>query len=312
MELRSLQYFVQIADEGSISRAAGKLGVAQPALTRRIKQLETELGAQLLTRLPRGVRLTGPGRDFLEQARKVLVQVSRARDQVRGNARALRGRIVLGTSPTLAPLLLPGCVARARQQCPGIELKVVEGFTPQLLDALLAGRMDLAVMTNPPRSAALALTPLFSEPLVVVSAPVARGLRPAYSLAELARTPLIMSVGLRALAEEQLAGLGAALRVQSEVDSIEAIRRLLLAGACATLMPVSTFHADIEARRLAAYPVEDANLHRIVVLARPASDARAGAPGAIERVVRAEVTRLEQAGLFKLPAAGARKRVTRS
>ena len=292
MELRSLEYFVQIADEGSISRAAAKLGVAQPALTRRIKQLETELGAQLLTRLPRGVRLTGPGRDFLEQARKVLVQVSRARDQVRGNARALRGRVVLGTSPTLAALLLPGCIALARRQLPGIELKVVEGFTPQLLDALLAGRMDLAVMTNPPRSPALSLVPLFSEPLVVVSAPAARGLRPAYSLAE-----------------EQLAGVGATLRVESEVDSIEAIRRLLLAGAGATLMPVSTFQADIEARRLAAHPVEDANLHRIVVLARPAGNARAGASGAIERVVRAEVTRLEQAGCFKLPA---RKRATRS
>jgi LysR family nitrogen assimilation transcriptional regulator len=309
MELRSLEYFVRIAEEGSISRAAGKLGIAQPALTRRIKQLEADLGAQLLTRLPRGVRLTGPGRDFLERARKVMVEVSRARDQVRGNARALQGSVVLGTSPTLAALLLPGCVARARQQCPGITLKVVESFSPQLLDALLVGRMDLAVMTNPPRSPALALTPLFSEPLVVVSSPAARGLRPAYSLAELSRTPLILSVGLRALAEEQLATLGATLRVEAEVDSIEAIRRLLLSGAGATLMPVSTFHADLEARRLAAHPVEDANLHRIVVLARPAGDGRAGASSAIERVVRAEVTRLEQAGLFKVPA---RKRVTRS
>src|SRR5882762_4979973 len=101
MELRSLEYFVQIAEEGSISRAAGKLGIAQPALTRRIKQLEADLGAQLLTRLPRGVRLTGPGRDFLERARKVMLEVSRARDQARGNARALRGSVVLGTSPTL-------------------------------------------------------------------------------------------------------------------------------------------------------------------------------------------------------------------
>src|SRR2546422_91799 len=83
--------FLQIADEGSIPRAAGKLGVAQPALTRRIKQLEDELGAQLLTRLPRGVRLTPAGSDFLEHARKVMVEVSRARDQVRGGARAVRG-----------------------------------------------------------------------------------------------------------------------------------------------------------------------------------------------------------------------------
>src|SRR5205085_10272385 len=94
MELRSIEYFVRIADEGSITGAAEKLGVAQPALTRRIKLLEEELGAQLLTRLPRGVRLTSAGRDFLEHARKVMVEVSRARDQVRGDARAVRGRVV--------------------------------------------------------------------------------------------------------------------------------------------------------------------------------------------------------------------------
>src|SRR6516162_4867640 len=69
MELRSIQYFVQVADEGSITRTADKIGIAQPALTRHIKQLEAELGTQLLIRLPRGVRLTTSGRDFLDHAR---------------------------------------------------------------------------------------------------------------------------------------------------------------------------------------------------------------------------------------------------
>src|SRR5215510_16343723 len=69
MELRSIQYFVQVADEGSITRTADKIGIAQPALTRHIKQLEAELGTQLLMRLPRGVRLTTSGRDFLDHAR---------------------------------------------------------------------------------------------------------------------------------------------------------------------------------------------------------------------------------------------------
>ena len=138
MELRSLQYFVRIADEGSITRAAAKLGVAQPALTRHVKQLEVELGTQLLTRLPRGVRLTTPGRDFLEHARKIIVEIGRARDQVHRAGRTPRGKVAVGTSPTLAPLLLPPCIARARQECPTIALKVMEGFSPQLLDALLA------------------------------------------------------------------------------------------------------------------------------------------------------------------------------
>jgi LysR family nitrogen assimilation transcriptional regulator len=312
MELRSIEYFVQIADEGSITRAADKLGIAQPALTRRIKQLEEELGAPLLMRLPRGVRLTSAGRDFLEHARKVLLEVSRARDQVRGNARAVRGRVVVGTSPTLAPILLPGCVARARHVLPGVSLKLVEGFSPQLLDALLAGRLDLAVMTNPPRSPALTLTPLISEPLVVVSPPQARGTRAAYSLAELSRTPLILTDGLRAVAEEQLAAFGVSLRIEAEVDSVEAIRRLLLSGVGVTLMPVSAFHAEIAARRLAAQPVEGANLHRILVLARPVAESRPGAAAEVERIVRGEMTALLQAGLFKLPAPRPRRPVSRS
>jgi LysR family nitrogen assimilation transcriptional regulator len=254
------------------------------------------------------VRLTGAGRDFLEHARRVIVEVSRARDQVRGNARAVRGRVVVGTSPTLAPLLLPGCVARARPLLPDVTLKLVEGFSPQLLDALLGGRLDLAVMTNPPRSPGVALTPLISEPIVVVAPPQPRGTRLAYSVAELSRLPVIVSAGIRALVDEQLAAFGAQLRVETEADSIEAIRRVLLAGEGASLMPVSAFHAEIAARKLAAWPVEDANLHRLLVLARREGDSRAAAIVEMERLVRAEMTRLTDEGLFKLPARAAKKR----
>src|SRR5450759_5425350 len=73
MELRSIQYFLQIAGEGSITRTAQKIGVAQPALTRHVQQLEAELGSQLLLRLPRGERLTTAGRDFLEHARRIVL-----------------------------------------------------------------------------------------------------------------------------------------------------------------------------------------------------------------------------------------------
>jgi LysR family nitrogen assimilation transcriptional regulator len=306
VELRALSYFVEIADEGSITRAAEKLGVAQPALTRHVKQLESELGVRLLTRLPRGVRLTGAGRDLLEHARKVVQEVARARDRVRAATRAPRGRVAMGTSPTLAPLLLPRCVARARQECPAVALKAIEGFSPQLHDALLTGRLDLAVMTNPPRSPALALTPLISEPMMVVSPPVVRGTRSAYSIAELSRTPLVLSAGLRAVVEEQLARFGAGLRVEAEVDSIEAIRRLLLSGFGVSVMPVSTFHAEIAQRRLAAFPVENANLHRILVLARPAAETRSAALAEIERVVRLEMAGMAAEGLFQPPVFRAR------
>ena len=302
MDLRSIQYFVQVADEGSITRTAGKIGIAQPALTRHIQHLEEELGTQLLTRLPRGVRLTTSGRDFLDYARTIVLDVSRAREHVRGKAKAARGTVVMGTSPTLAPLLLPGLVARAREQCPAVTLKVVEGFSPQLLDALLAGRLHVGVMTNPPRTTSLALTPLCSEPLVVVSAPGARGTRHAFSLTELAATPFIITVGIRTLVEQQLAAFGFGLRVEAEVDSVEAIRRLLASGVGLSIMPVSAFHEEIRRGKLVASPIEGANLHRLLILARPAEEARSVAIGEIERIVRAEMARLIEAGVFRMPA----------
>src|SRR5204862_282825 len=83
-----------------------------------------------------------------------------------------------------------------------------------------------------------ALTPLCSEPLVVLSSPGARGTRHAFSLAELCATPFIVTVGLRTLAEQQLAAFGVGLRVEAEVDSVEAIRRLLISGTGMTIMPV--------------------------------------------------------------------------
>jgi len=302
MELRSIQYFVQVADEGSITRTADKIGIAQPALTRHIKQLEAELGTQLLMRLPRGVRLTTSGRDFLDHARAIMLEVARASEHVRSKAQSPRGRVVMGTSPTLAPLLLPRCIARARQQCPTVTLKVVEGFSPQLLDALLTGRLDLAVMTNPPRTAALALTPLCSEPLVVISPPGARGTRQAFSLAELSSTPFILTVGLRTLADQQLAGVGVSLKVEAEIDSVEAIRRLLISGIGMTIMPISAFYEELRAGQVVAHPIEDANLHRILILARPIAEARSAAINEIEHIVRGEMADLLQAGFFRMPA----------
>jgi LysR family nitrogen assimilation transcriptional regulator len=303
MELRSIQYFVQVADEGSITRTADKIGIAQPALTRHIKQLEAELGTQLLTRLPRGVRLTTSGRDFLDHARAIILEVTRASEHVRSKAQHPRGRVVMGTSPTLAPLLLPRCLARARQQCPTVTLKVVEGFSPQLLDALLTGRLDLAVMTNPPRTTALSLTPLCSEPLVVIAPPGVRGTRDAFSLAEVSGTPFILTVGLRTLAEQQLAAFGVGLKVEAEVDSIEAIRRLLVSGVGMRIMPVSAFHDELQAGQVVAYPIEDANLHRILILARPAAETRSAAIDEIGHIVRGEMAELLQQGFFRMPSA---------
>jgi LysR family nitrogen assimilation transcriptional regulator len=302
MDLRSIKYFVQIADLGSITRAAGQLGVAQPALSRHVRSIEDELGMQLLVRLPRGVRLTGAGRQFLDHCRRVMREFSRVTEDLRADTEVPRGRVVLGLSPTVGHLLAPGTVERVQRQCPGVAVKVVEAFSTFLYDGLLTGRVDLAVLTNPAASRALTLTPLISEPIVVLSPPQARGTRRFYTLAELTKTPVIITEGIRALVEEQIGRQHTRLNVEVEIDSVEAIRQLLLRGAGVTVMPVSAFHEDIRAGRLAAYQIADANLHRMLFLASPAEGRRSAAIEEVSQIVTAETNALYDQGLFGLPA----------
>ena len=303
MDLRSIRYFVQIAELGSITRASQHLGIAQPALSRHVKSVEDELGAQLLVRLPRGVRLTGAGLQFLEHCRRIVRELSRAQEELHSTSDVPRGRVTLGLSPTTGPLLLPGVLERVRRQCPEVSLKVVEGFSHQLYDSLLTGRADLAVLTSPAASRALRLLPIVSEPIVVLTPPAPRGSRRFYTLPELAKTPVVTTEAIRSIVDEQLARYGARLNVEPEVDAVEAIRRLLLRGIGPAVMPLSAFHDDIRAGRIAAFQIADANVHRILMLGLPADRRVPAAVEEVSQIITAETNHLADMGLFSLPAA---------
>ncbi len=302
MDLRSIKYFVQIAELGSITGAASHLGIAQPALSRHVHGLEDELGVQLLVRLPRGVRLTGAGRQFLDHCRKIMRELDRARDELRSSSEVPSGKVILGLSPTVGPLLLPGVIERVRRQCPQITLKIVEWFSIQLYDALLTGRVDVAVLTNAPPSRALKMTPLISEPIVVLSPPQLRGTRRFYTLPELSKTPIVTSEAIRHIVEEQISRYGWRLNVEAEIDAIEAIRRLLLRGIGVSVMPVSAFHDDIRDGRIAAFQIADANVHRILALAQPAERKPSAAIEEISQIVASEMNALFDVGMFSVPA----------
>lgn len=301
MDLRSIKYFVQIAELGSITRAAEHLGIAQPALSRHVRGIEEELGTQLLVRLPRGVRLTGAGRQFLDHCRRIMRELDRARDELRTGTEVPSGKVILGLSPTVGPLLLPAVVERARRQCPQITLKVIEWFSTQLYDALLTGRVDVGVLTNAPPSRALKLTPLFSEPIVVLSPPQPRGTRRFYTLPELSKTAIVTSEAIRHIVEEQISRYGWRLNVEAEIDAIEGIRRLLLRGNGIAVLPVSAFHEDIRAGRIAAFPIADANVHRILALAHQAERRLPAAVEEVSQLVASEMNALFDEGVFSVP-----------
>src|SRR3954454_24298678 len=121
MELRSLAYFVRVAELGSITRAASHLHLAQPALTRHVQRLEEELGVALFTRANRGVRLTEAGQKLLDGATRILRDVERTGDEIRAHDAHPSGKIVLGVTPTLCPVLMPELFARMRRDYPMVE-----------------------------------------------------------------------------------------------------------------------------------------------------------------------------------------------
>lgn len=300
MDIRALKSLILTAELGSITRASGELGIVQSALSRKIQAIEDELGATLFTRLPRGIQLTPAGRRFLDRARRIVREVEFARTDMQDGSDAVEGSVSLGLSPTLAPLLAPDTLLHLRQDFPGIRLKIVEGFSTSLLDLLLTGRLELAVLTNPPRTAMLHLQPAVSEEILVVTPPGARGIQPYYSVEELCNEPMVVTSGLRTVIEDQLRKQGRALTLAAEVDSVEAIRRMVMRGEAITLMPASTFQDDIRARRLDAFQVANLGLHRLLVIAQPLSGRDTPAIRQVVEALARQFSVLADEGAFRL------------
>ena len=302
MDLRSISYFVKTANVGSFTGAADQLGVAQSALSRHVRLLEEELGTALLVRGPRGIRLTGAGMQFLEHCQRVMRELTLAKVELSMRKEvAPHGNVVLGITPTIGPLLLPGAIERAQRQCPDVFLRIMEGYSPALFDALLAGKIDLAVMMSPLLTPTLTLRPLVSEPIVVLTPPQARDPRRVFTLAELADTPLIVTAASREIIEQQLRRIGAKPRIQIEVGAIEPIRRLLLRGMGITALPISTFRDDIIAGRIMAYPIADGDFHRMLYLAHSADHPPTAAMAELSQILVAETNLLIERGTFEIP-----------
>lgn len=169
MELRHLRYFIAVAEEGHITRAAERLGIQQPPLSQQLKALERELDVQLLRRRPRGVELTHAGRALLKDAKAMLEHLERAQDTTRRTARGEVGRLCVGvTSTTPFNPLVPRSIRAFCQACPKVELTVEECLSNESIERLKNETLDAAfIRTSLPDRAALAAVPLVDEPFVV-------------------------------------------------------------------------------------------------------------------------------------------------
>jgi LysR family transcriptional regulator, hydrogen peroxide-inducible genes activator len=168
MEIHQLRYFVAVADEGSFSRAAAKVRVAQPSLSQQIRKLEAEVGQPLFDRLPRSVVLTEAGRCFIDYARQILASIGDARRCVDELKDEVAGRLAVGAIPTIAPYVLPELVVTFQKHYPEVTLDIVEDVTEGITRRIEAGELDVALASTCQQSPTLRRESLGNEPLLAL------------------------------------------------------------------------------------------------------------------------------------------------
>lgn len=239
MDLRRLEYFVAVAEVGSFSKAAAALVMSQPALSQQVAALELETGQRLLTRTGRGAEPTDAGLALLVYARGIFELAERARADMRERLLIPSGRITIGLPPRVAHAVTADLVERFRTEFPDAAISVEEGLSIRLREWLVAGRLDVAVLFDPPASPLLNIETITREPLVLMaSTPLAARIR----LADVAALPLVLPSkpnSLRQLLESEIQPRGYLLKVVAEVDSIKTVLSLVARGVAATVLPAS-------------------------------------------------------------------------
>jgi LysR family nitrogen assimilation transcriptional regulator len=263
VDLKQIEYFVQVAELGSFTRASSVLRVAQPALSRQVRALEVELRQTLLDRNGRGVTLTEAGKRLLAHGRGILQQVQRARQDLEDQRGAASGLLSLGLPPSVGRTLTAPLVEAFREHFPKATLTMVEGLSTYTLEWLMQGRIDCAVVYNATPAAALELQPVLEERLYLVSARgKARGkglLGPPASLADVAGHELVIPSrphAIRMRVETALAEAGLKPRVGLEIESVPAILDLVQRHPLHAVLSLNALRGQEREQAYVARPVQ--------------------------------------------------------
>lgn len=293
MEIHQLEYLVAVADEGSVTRAAERLAMAQPSVSQQLRKLEREVGQPLFDRLPRGVVLTEAGRRLVGHARTILAELRDARRHVDDARRAVGGALTVGAIPTIAPFALPGIVRAFVEACPEVALTLVEDVTDRLVDQLERGGLDLALVSALAEPRRILVERVADEPLLVLL-PAAHRLAAAGSVAraELAGERFLVLHAMHCLSG-QVAEVceSDALRpaIVSRGAQLATIAEMVAGGLGISVVPEMMRARDADPRR-AYRPFAEAAPARELNLAWSPDRYRTNAAREFARVARAHLS----------------------
>lgn len=295
MDIRQLRYFAAIAEQGSFSRAAQVLHVAQPALSLHVRNMEMRLGTALLTRNSRGVEPTEAGTILLRHARVILGQIAVAEEEIRGPEQDPAGEVRLGLPGTIGEILGVPLITAVHARYPRIKLRIAEAMSGFVLDWMRDGQIDLAVLYGQPAGTGILAEALLRENLCFFgpNKPAQGGGMPPsgtpVAFADILDKPLILpgeSHGLRDLIANQALALGQALETRIDVDSYGNIKKLVKEGLGWSILPENAIAPEIAAGELAGWPIDRPALQRIVHLAHAAGRPMTNAVAAVRLIAR--------------------------
>jgi LysR family transcriptional regulator, nitrogen assimilation regulatory protein len=270
LDFRKLRYFAGVIESGSMSKAAERLHVAQPALSKSLRALEEDFGATLLKRSPRGVTATEAGEKLYEHCQIMFKQIDRARLDVIRSVERPSGLVSIGMPHSLTSILAVPLLRAATEQAPNIRVELKQEQSHALAAAVRTQKLNCAVVARPRSEAGLWLQPLLGEDLFFIEARLkgrGSGGRPI-SFAEASTRRFVLPTvgnGLRAYVESQFRARSLSLDVKYEIDAIALISRCVIAGFGVSILPGGCVQHDPAYPRLNARPFSEGCRRSIVI-----------------------------------------------
>jgi LysR family transcriptional regulator, nitrogen assimilation regulatory protein len=303
MDLRQLRYFLAVADNGSLSKASAVLGIAQPALSRAVRQLEQALQTQLFYRHGRGIRLTEKGAQFQATVDPLIRSLLQAGDDLRAGAGVPAGSISFGMPPSMSALLGARLVETFLQRYPQVKLQIIDAFSGYVNEWLVAGRLDLAIINGARRSPHVSMDPLLTVDLfhVALRSMVDASERDQRTIPfdRLLGAPLILPGrhhGLRRQLEAAAQSKNAQLNVIVEIDALEALKELVRRGVAATVLPHGAALKEAEDVRFIIRRVVDPDVTMQFMIAYSLQRPATLAMRELVRILRMEANRAVSEG----------------
>lgn len=272
MDLRQLRYFVHVANLKSFSHAAAHLNVAQSALSRHMRLLESELGVRLLDRHGRGAEPTAAGKVLLRRATRVLRSVEETREAVIHAGQGPAGQVSLAIPPSVSAIFAAPLIDACKRKLPHVTLKLSEGWTGDILEWLLIGHNDLGIIYSSQVDDRVSFKPIITESLTLVGASADKALksRTSFSLHDVSTMPLIVPPephGLRKVIESAFAEHNLAPRFAYESQVWSVIREIIRSGLAYSILASSEVEPEIRRGQMVSVPIIDPELKRTLGVA---------------------------------------------